>query len=203
MTKKVHLSSSMTETQFDNGYWYAVELKDFARKLGIPLASKLRKDEIEKAIKHFLRTGKIVKPTKRNLTKTGIKDVEIGLSVKLPIINYTCNKETMQFIVSEANKIESDLKEKSGVRYRLNRWREEQLTNGNKITYGDLVKKYIELNQKDGSFARIASGRYINFLSDFLTNETNATRPEAVKAWEQLKKLYIPKTYKAWRKHKT
>jgi hypothetical protein len=203
MTKKVHLSSYMTETQFNNGYWYAVELKDFAIELGIPLASKLRKDEIEKSIKHFLRTGNILKPTKRNLTKTGVKDVKIGLSVKLPIINYTCNKETIQFIVSEANKIEPDLKEKSGVRYRLNRWREEQLTNGNKITYGDLVIKYIELNQKDGSFARIPSGRYINFLSDFLTNETNATRPEAVKAWKQLKKIDIPKTYKAWRKHKT
>jgi len=202
MTKRVKLASSMTETQFDNGYWYANELKDFAKEIGIQSVSKLRKDEIEKSIKHFLRTGKIIKPTKRDLVKIGIKDVEIGLSLNLQITNYTSNKETKQFIVSEAKKIAPDLKEKSGVRYWLNRWREEQLTIGKKITYGDLVKQYIELNQKDGSFERIPSGRYINFLSYFLTTESNSTRPEAIKAWEQLKKLDIPKTYKAWKKHK-
>ena len=47
----------MTETEFDNGYWYAAELKDFAVKVGIPSANKLRKDELEKALKHFIRTG--------------------------------------------------------------------------------------------------------------------------------------------------
>jgi len=59
----------MTETQFDNGYWYAVELKEFAKQLGIPSVSKLRKDELELSIKHFLRSGKIIIPTKRNLKK--------------------------------------------------------------------------------------------------------------------------------------
>ena len=202
MKKKVKLSPSMTRIQFDNGYWYAVELKDFARELGIPSVSKLRKDEIEKSIKHFFRTGKIIKPTQRDLAKTGVRDVEIGLNLKLPIINYINDNETMQFIVNEAKKVVSDLKEKSGVRYRLNRWREDQLTKGNQITYGDLVKQYIELNQKKGSFTRIPSARYINFLSDFLDNETNVTRKEAVKAWKQLKKLNIPKAYNAWKDHK-
>jgi hypothetical protein len=40
---KTKLSASMTSTQFDNGYWYATELKDFAERIGIPAASKLRK----------------------------------------------------------------------------------------------------------------------------------------------------------------
>lgn len=192
----------MTETQFDNGYWYAAELKDFAKEIGIPSASKLRKDEIEKSVKHFLQTGEIKSPTKRDLTKTGVKDVAIGISLKLPIINYTSNKETKEFIVREAKKIAPNLKEKSGVRYRLNRWREEQLTNSIKITYGDLVKQYIKLNQTEGSFSRIPHGRYINFMSDFFAGETNATRSKAVKAWEQLKKLDVPKSYKAWKNHK-
>ena len=61
------LSPIMTETQFDNGYWYATELKAFAEAIGVPSASKLRKDEIEAAIKSFLRTGKIKIPTKRSL----------------------------------------------------------------------------------------------------------------------------------------
>ena len=54
MPKKPKLSKSMTEEQFDNGYWYAIEVKALADEIGIPLASKLRKDEIEELIKHFL-----------------------------------------------------------------------------------------------------------------------------------------------------
>jgi len=56
----------------------------------------------------------------QDLTKTSVKDVKIGLILKLSIINYTGNKETMKFIISEAKKIAPNLKEKSGVRYRLN-----------------------------------------------------------------------------------
>ena len=47
---KPKLSTSMSLNQFDNGYWYATELKWFAETIGIPAASKLRKDELEKAI---------------------------------------------------------------------------------------------------------------------------------------------------------
>src|ERR1700681_1013085 len=115
----------MTLSQFENGYWYSTDLKDFAESIEIPAAGKLRKDELEKAIRHFLKTGKAELPTKRKLTKSGVKDVEKGLSVDLPVIHYTSNKQTKDFIVREAKKIVPGLKEKSGVRYRLNRWREE------------------------------------------------------------------------------
>jgi hypothetical protein len=62
----------MTVEQFDNGYWYAMEIKEFAESIRIPSSSKLRKDELEKAIKVFLQTGKIKVPTKRSFTKSGI-----------------------------------------------------------------------------------------------------------------------------------
>ena len=52
----------MTITQFENGYWYATELKTFAEAIGIPSANKLRKDELEKAIISFLGTGTLPKP---------------------------------------------------------------------------------------------------------------------------------------------
>ncbi len=54
MKPKTTLSTSMTVTQFDHGYWYATELKEFADTIGIPSANKLRKDELEKAITAFL-----------------------------------------------------------------------------------------------------------------------------------------------------
>src|SRR6185503_11120656 len=107
----------------------------------------------------------------------------------LPIVNYTSNKVTKSFIEKEALKIAPTLKRKSGARYRLNRWREEQLTNGVRITYGDLVKRYVELNQTEGSFARIPQVRYVNFLAEFLEQEKGATREQGIKAWQQLKKL--------------
>ena len=192
----------MTVTQFENGYWYATELKDFAKTIGVPNFNKLRKDELETSIKIFLTTGKSKNPTKRKLSKTGMTDIERGLAPDLPVVNYISNKVTKAFLVGEALKIAPGLKRKSGARYRLNRWREEQLTAGRKITYRDLVNKYIELNQTEGRFAQAPTGRYINFLSDFLAAEKQATREEAIAAWKELKGLDRPKNYREWRKHK-
>jgi hypothetical protein len=79
----------------------------------------------------------------------------------------------------------------------LNRWREEQINAGKKITYGDLVNHYIELSEKDGPFERIAHGRYINFIADFQKHEPAATRADALKSWDILKKLEIPKNYQS------
>jgi hypothetical protein len=193
----------MTLTQFDNGYWYAVELKEFADTIGIPSAGKLRKDELEKAIKHFLRTGKIETPTKRALSKTGIKDVERGLHLDLPVAVYTNDKETKDFLEREARKLAPGFKRKSGARYRLNRWREEQLTNGIKITYRDLLKEYVRLCQSDEPFKIIPYVCYINFMSDFLASEKGATREQAIQAWKHLKALDCPNTYRAWLKSQT
>ena len=173
-------------------------MKEFAETIGIPAANKLLKDELEVAIKLFLETGKIKSPTKRSLSTTGVKDVERGLSLDLPVAIYTNDRETKDFLEREAHKIAPGLKRKSGVRYRLNRWREEQLVKGVKLTYGGLVNEYVRLNQTEEPFARIPHGRYINFLSDFLAAEKGATREEAMNAWKELKTMDIPKDYRSW-----
>ena len=36
----------MSVQEFENGYWFADELKEFGDLIGIPGAKKLRKDEI-------------------------------------------------------------------------------------------------------------------------------------------------------------
>ena len=71
MKPNTKLSTSMTVTQFEHGYWYATELKKFAQMIRTASASKLRKDELEKAIKVFLETGKIASPTARSLSTPG------------------------------------------------------------------------------------------------------------------------------------
>jgi len=192
------LSTSMTLTEFDNGYWYATELKEFGELIGIPSATKLRKDELEKAIRSYLASGKVDSPTKRSLSRSGTKDVERGLRLDLPVVLYTNDKETKEFLEREAQRLAPGMKMKSGARYRLNRWREEQLTRGVNVTYGDLIREYVRLNQTAGPFARIPHGRYINFVSDFMAAEKGATRKQATEAWEQLKAMNVPKTYRAW-----
>ena len=188
----------MTLTQFDNGYWYATELKEFAETIKLPSAGKLRKDELEKAIKLFLKSGKAKNPAKRNLSMSGIKDIERGLRLDLPVALYTNDKATKDFLEREAQKLAPGLKRKSGVRYRLNRWREERLVKGVKLTYGDLVKEYVRLNQTREPFAQIPHGRYLNFMSDFLAAEKGATKEQAMKAWRKLKTLDAPKNYRSW-----
>src|ERR1700744_5240901 len=120
----VALSPTMTLLDFENGYWYLDQLKIFAQRIGIPSANKLRKDELEKAIVTFLRTGKAASPTKRSLRKTGVKDLERGLNLKLRIENYTSNRQTKDFIIEQARRVAPQIREQSGVWYRLNRWRE-------------------------------------------------------------------------------
>lgn len=187
MAKQTKLTKNITEEEFDRGYWYADEIKAFAREIGIAYSSKLRKDGLEELIKHYIRTGKVKQADRKNVVKTGTRDLEKGLTTSLPIINYTSNKQTKNFIKREANKLVPGLKIKSGVWYRLNRWRDEQITKGKKITYVDLIKQFTQLNQTEGKFEKIKVGRYINFLSDFLANEKNATRQQAINEWEKLK----------------
>jgi len=200
VNQKVKLSTSMTLTQFDNGYWYTTELKDFAKTIGIPFASRLRKDELEDCIKLFLKTGKIESPTNRSFSIPSTKDVDLGLSLDLPVAAYTNDRKTKDFIEQEARKMAPCLRRKSGACYRLNRWREEKLATGVRISYGDLVREYVRLNQTKGPFVQIPHGRYINFLSDFLKAEKRATREQALKVWEELKTLDAPKNYRSWKK---
>jgi hypothetical protein len=191
------LSPTMTVREFENGYWYREQLKDFAERIGIPAATKLRKDELEKAVLVFLRTGKAAMPTKRSLRRTGLKDVERGLHLKLRIENYTSNRETKNFIIEQGRRMAPDIRQKSGVWYRLNRWREEQITSGARPTYGELVRQYIVLN-KMPRFERIAIRCYNYFVADFLAADKKATRADIIAAWHELKTLDVPKDYASW-----
>jgi hypothetical protein len=108
--------------------------------------------------------------------------------------------QTKNYIISEALKIAPDLKIKSGVWYRLNRWRDEQNTKGIKTTNGDLIKQFIKLNQTEGNFQKVPVGRY--FVADYLANEKDSTREQAIIDWKKLKELDIPKDFESWKRYK-
>jgi len=82
--------------------------------------------------------------------------------------------------------------------YRLNRWREEQLSRGIALTYRALVEEYVRLTQSTERFGQVPHGRYINFLSDFVAQHPGATKAKAIEAWQELKAMDCPKTYRAW-----
>jgi hypothetical protein len=190
------LSKRMSLRAFENGYWYQTDLVEFGKQLGLP-AARMRKNELESAIKAYLKTGRIPKTISSKPLKKGVKDLDRGLRLDLPIANYTSNRETKAFIIREAQKKRPGMKPKSGVWYRLNRWREAHVAT-RPVTYGDLVAEYIALNSLE-QFEKIPYECYVNFLAEFFAAETDASRKDALTAWKTLKTMDAPKTYSSWR----
>ena len=196
--RKRKFSVAMTLCAFDQGYWYATELRAFARKMEIPFATKLRKDQLEAAIKDRLFADGAKAEAILVAPKQGPRDVDQGLRLDLPVIHYTSNKETKLFIEREAAKIQPGFKRASGTRYLLNRWREEQIAAGGRITYRDLVLQAIVLNENKRGPLRVEHGRYMNFISDYMADNKGAAHRDAVRAWHEVKTMDAPKTYAAW-----
>lgn len=197
MTQSKNLHEIKTVADFESGYWYALELKQFASDIGVPNSSKLRKDQLEEIIKTYIQSGSVAVSIKRTIKRREKND---NLALKKHIQNYVSNKETKSFIMAEALKLCPNLPKKSGVWYWTNRWREEQLEKKRKITYLDLVQHFVELSTREDRLPQIPSARFNNFITDFLA-ANEGSREEAKAVWEQLKSLDIPKTYEAWKEH--
>jgi len=188
----------MTIKEFENKYWYMSELKELAKSLKIPFDSKTRKDQLEEMIFQFLQTGIV---SKKNSSKIKSCNVDI-LDLNSFVDNFRNTKETWKFINTEMDKRAPGLKIKSGAKYWLNRWIENKLSHGEKITYNDVICEYIRLNKTEGKLPQIPSCKFNNFISDYLANEKNATREDALEAWKKLKDMKIKKDYITWKNKK-
>ena len=181
----------MTIKEFENKYWYMSELKALAKSLEIPFDSRTRKDQLEDMIIQFLEIGTV---NKKNSFRIKNRNIDI-LNNHSYVKNFRNKKETWEFINSEMDKRVPGLKPKSGAKYWLNRWIENKLSNGEKITYNDVVCEYIRLNKTEEKLPQIPSCKFNNFISDYLANEKNATREEALDAWNKLKAMKAKKDY--------
>lgn len=190
----------MTVRQFDHGYWYATEVKRFAKSLGIKNIQELRKDELERAIRHYLAYGTVTPPTTRTLSRLGPRDVDLGLRLNRRVIQYTNDNETKAFIDREALKLDPTFRRRPGSRYRLNRWREVQLTSGVPITYRDLVMEHVRLNRPETKHTRAPSARYINFVSDYVAENPGVPMASAIRAWKAVKRMATTKDYRAFKR---
>ncbi len=189
------LYKTMTVEEFEAGYFYAKDLKAFARKLGITPAC-LRKFEIEEQIKAYLETG--VLPEK---SRTSSAKPEDTLSAYSPVRNYNGNRKTKAFLLELVQRKDPGSKDKSGQWYWLNDWRRQQIEAGHSFNYGDLAEQLLKLRKTKGRLPQIPSARMNNFISDFLADPDNGgkNKADAQTAWQLVKTISGPKTYSAYK----
>ena len=191
------LSPSMSVEEFDDGYFYAAELKAFARQVGIAVGER-RKLELEALIREFLRTGIVPSANPAPRRRSGA--ARDTLAANTAVRNYVDDKSTKAFLRDLVHTRAPALKDRSGQWYWLNEWRRAQLQTGRRITYADLGNRLLALMRTKGRLPRIAAARFNNFVTDFRADPMNSgkTRAEAVAAWEVIKSVRGPKTYEAY-----
>ncbi len=191
------LRSSMSVEEFDDGYFYAAELKAYARQIGIAVG-RLRKLELEALIRDFLRTGIVPSPTPEPRRRTG--EARDRLAAGTVVRNYVDDRRTKDFLRALVHAHAPSLRDKSGQWYWLNDWRRRQLRAGRRITYADLGDRLLELLRTEGRMPRIPAARFNNFITDYRADPANKgkSRADAVAAWEHIKCVPGPKTYAAY-----
>ena len=187
----------LTIEEFKKNYYYATELRALAKELGIQGVSQLRKDKLESKIEQLLQNGRADSNSPRTKPR-GPADSASPLTLNRQVQNYKNDSITKDFIEAEAKRKDPHFKRKSGSRYWLNRWRENAMESGKKITYGDLVSEYVRLNKPDHKNPQIPSTKFNNFISDYLKAYPGSSKKTAVEEWEKLKHLPIEKDLKAY-----
>ncbi len=194
------LYSTMSVEEFAKGYFYADELKAFAKTLGIDVGT-LRKNEVEAHIKARLSGDKDT-PLPKSVSNRKTGGRRDRLSPDACVVNYVGDRATKAFLKEEISKRDPQLRDKSGQWYWLNDWRKKQIASNRKITYRQLIDRLYELMTSEERLPRIPSTRFNNFITDFLADPDNdgATRQKAMEEWEKLKKMPIEKNYRQYKK---
>ena len=183
----------MSVEEFDGGYFYAADLKAFARQLGIAVGRRC-KLELEALIRDYLRTGIVppAMPVPGRRSGNGRDE----LAAETVVRTYVDDRRTKDFLRDLVHARAPSLEDKSGQWY----WRRTQLQAGKRITYADLANRLLELRRTEGRLPRIPAARFNNFITDFRADPVNKgkSRAEAVAAWECIKSVPGPKTYAAY-----
>ncbi len=193
------LRTGMSVEAFDSGYYYAAELKDFAREIGIKVGN-FRKVELEELIREYLVTGRA--PTRKPTMPRRSGKGRDPLLADAPVVDYVGDKKTKSFLLALVQAVAPGLKDKSGQWYWLNDWRRKQQEAGVGFTYLDLADHLRGLMQTEGRLPQIPSARMNNFISDLRADPANAnlSRDEIMAQWRWLKNQPGPKTYAEYRR---
>ena len=191
------LRASMSVKEFDDNYFYAADLKAFARQFAIAVGRR-RKLQLEALIRDFLRTG--VVPSAKPMPDRRSGEGRDRLATETVVRAYVDDRRTKTFLRDLVHARAPLLRDKSGQWYWLNEWRRTQLQAGQRITYADLGNRLLELMGSEGRLPRIPAARFNNFVTDFKADPANKgkSRVDAVAAWERIKSVPGPKTYEAY-----
>jgi hypothetical protein len=193
------LRVGMTLAEFESAYYYAEELKAFARDIGVAIGN-FRKNELENLIREYLTTGHA--PSRKAILPRKSGAPRDALSPKTLVINYVGDRKTKDFLRGLVRVKDAGIRDKSGQWYWLNDWRRQQQGASRRFTYQDLAGRLAQLMSAPGRLPQIPSARMNNFLSDFRADPANKqiSRDDALKAWERLKAHFGPKTYEEYKR---
>lgn len=196
------LRPEMSVAEFDAGYYYAAELKKFARSLGITVGN-FRKHEVEELIRERLTTGRV--PDRRPVPSRRSRAPRDVLTADGVVANYVDDRATKDFLRQLVLEQAPELKDKSGQWYWLNDWRRAQQAAGRRFRYGDLAARLRELMCTEGRLPQIPSARMNNFVTDFRADPANEgiTHDDVMAAWHWLKDRPGPNTYLEYRRLRT
>lgn len=185
------LTTNISVDDFHNFYWLKAELQTFCKKNGISTSGS--KNEISDRIAVFLETGEIQKPMrKRNTSSKKVKLEDLSLDTVITQ-DHRCSQVVRAFFKTEipnfhfSTYIQNYFKKNVGKTYRdvVDAWYEEEERKKDP-NYKKEIGKQFEYNQ---------------FTRDYFADSKNKDkkREDAVKAWNEIKKLPGSNTYKTLR----
>jgi hypothetical protein len=174
-TERPLLDEKIKIADFKNYYWLKAELMIFCRELG--LSGRGGKIEIANRISEYLETGKvskkatIKKPKLPKATEPITNDTVLGIEYR----TYKEKKEFLQLIIGKQFRFTIHL---------LDYFKK----NTGKNTYGDLIKEWYkekELKKNPNFIKKIAPQfEYNTYIRDFMKDNKNRTRNDAIKYWK-------------------
>jgi len=173
--KRPNLNKEISIEDFKDFYWLKSELMKFCRESGI--SSGDGKIEIANRISEYLETGKITK--KATTRKPKLPKATQPITKKTVLgIEYRTYKEKKEFLKSViGNRFHFTI-------HLLNYFKEKS---GEK-TYGDLIKEWYKEQElkKDPNFAKEIAPQfeYNTYIRDFMKDNPNKTRNDAIKYWK-------------------
>jgi len=169
------LDKNIKVLDFKDFYWLKVELVEFCREIGI--SSSGGKIEIANRISEYLETGKVPEKASKKQPKLPKPIQEITRNTILGI-EYRTYKEKKEFLKSViGNHFHFTI-------HLLDYFKE----NAGKKTYEDLIKEWYKEQElrKDPNFVKEITPQfeYNIYIRDFMKDNSNKTRNDAIKYWK-------------------
>ena len=161
--------------EVDSYYWKKKELVTYCREKKLPCSGS--KEALETRIKVYLRTGKVLSVATKK--KSSVRDSDKVITKKTLVNNYYNDSATRKFFVDHV-----------GSSFRFNKYLRQYSDKKNippGLTYGDLIKGWevFETKRKTGTVKIDHQFQYNQFMRDFFQNQPNATKSQAIAAWNE------------------